>query len=727
MAAWWHRLRVLPARRRREPRTFRRVLRFGGEQLESRQLLAVVDLMTAGVALLPSATMRENGTDVAGFAFNKGVASVSEHGTADTFTVVLTAQPEFDVVLTLTSADVGEVTVNPAALTFTPADWATPQTVTVTGGDDDADDGTQYTHVTVSVDRECSDPGFAAVDDRHVIVTTEDDDAAGLLLNKTSADVSENETTGTFTVRLAARPDTNVVLTMISLDPSEATVSPTVLIISPAEWDVPQTVTVTGVDDPLIDGSQSTQVLVNVVDEVSDEKFRTMFRAVHVTTADNDAAALVLSKAAVTVSEAGSTATFTVVLTAKPDVSVTLTAIRSDADEATVSPAVWTVAPEDWDVPQTVTVTGVDDPRIDGDQTTWVTVSVAPSISDSQFIAAEPQAVSVTTTDDDVAGFTLSKSIAIVSETGTTDSFSIVLTAQPESNVTLAVNSSDTGEATASPATLVFTPGGWNLPQTVTITGADDSLRDGDQASLVTVAVEAGQSDDHFGDVLAQTVSVTTTDDDQGWQNPDNPFDVSGNGSVDATDVLLLVNHVNQTSGSPTLPSSPLSPPPYYDVNNDGRCTAFDVLLVINFINNQNGVGVSASSAGEGEGESNETPHSNPAPLNSASEPSGIPSGDVQWVPALQDRPASNPDGLSSAIFSTRGHVSSDPAGPAATTRVVLEPVPVAPTAALDPIDWAVPSRAAEVADDQWIPAVDASLGDWEPGWENPLEPPFAA
>jgi len=66
-------------------------------------------------------------------------------------------------------------------------------------------------------------------------------------------------------------------------------------------------------------------------------------------------------------------------------------------------------------------------------------------------------------------------------------------------------------------------------------------------------------------------------------------------------------------------------------------------------------------------------------------------------------------------------------AEPTATTRAVLEPAPVAPFAALDPEDWAVPSRAAEVADDQWIPAVDASLGDWEPGWENPLESPFAA
>jgi hypothetical protein len=663
----------------------------------------------------------EDGADVAGFAFNKGVASVSEHGSADTFTVVLTAQPDFDVVLTLISADAGEVAVSPAALTFTPADWATPQTVTVTGVDDDTDDGTQYTNVTVSVDRESSDPGFALVDDRHVVVTTEDDDDAGLLLNKTSAGVSENETEDTFTVRLTARPDSNVVLTVIGLDPGEATVSPTVLIISPAEWDVPQTVTVTGVDDPRIDGSQSTQVIVSVADEVSDEKFRTKFQPVYVTTADNDAAGLVLSKSALTVSEAGSADTFTVVLTAQPDVSVTLTAIRSDADEATVSPAVWTVAPEDWDVPRTVTVTGVDDPRIDGDQTTWVTVSVAPIISDSQFIAVEPQAVSATTTDDDVAGFTLSKSIAVVSETGTTDSFSVVLTAQPESNVTLVVDSSDTGEAAASPGALVFTPGGWNLPQTVTITGADDSLRDGDQSSLVTIAVEPGQSDQDFGDVPAQTVSVTTTDDDQGWQNPDNPFDVSGDGSVDAADVLLLVNYVNGTAGSPTLPSPPVSPPPYYDVNDDGRCTAFDVLLVINFINNQNEVGVSAGSAGEGEGESLELPGSNTVPFDSTSKPSGDSSGEVQWFPAPLVRPSAVPELSLDAGFSLGMRQPGEVLNSVIAAQ--LSPVPASdlPVRAADPSMSARPSRLTVLAASRPVQTLEATFEDWEQGVEDDL------
>ncbi|MFL3016316.1 MAG: hypothetical protein ACJZ2F_02110 [Acidimicrobiales bacterium] len=69
------------------------------------------------------------------------------------------------------------------------------------------------------------------------------------------------------------------------------------------------------------------------------------------------------------------------------------------------------------------------------------------------------QTVSATTTDNDVAGFTIAQSggSTSVAETGTTDTFTVVLNAQPASNVVIAISSSDTTEATLS-GTLTFTP-----------------------------------------------------------------------------------------------------------------------------------------------------------------------------------------------------------------------------------------------------------------------------
>ena len=50
-----------------------------------------------------------------------------------------------------------------------------------------------------------------------------------------------------------------------------------------------------------------------------------------------------------------------------------------------------------------------------------------------------------------------------------------------DTDVTVAVSSSDTGEATVSPATLTFTEANWNTAQTVTVTGVNDTDIDGHQ------------------------------------------------------------------------------------------------------------------------------------------------------------------------------------------------------------------------------------------------------
>ena len=94
-------------------------------------------------------------------------------------------------------------------------------------------------------------------------------------------------------------------------------------------------------------------------------------------------------------------------------------------------------------------VTGVDDQFDDGDQVTTITVSVDAANSDDAFDLLPAQTVSATTIDDDGAGFTVVESggSTTVNETGTTDDFTVVLDAQPTSDVVIDVTSADTGEA----------------------------------------------------------------------------------------------------------------------------------------------------------------------------------------------------------------------------------------------------------------------------------------
>ncbi|GIR37547.1 MAG: hypothetical protein CM15mP49_29320 [Actinomycetota bacterium] len=127
-----------------------------------------------------------------------------------------------------------------------------------------------------------------------------------------------------------------------------------------------------------------------------------------------------------------------------------------------------------------MTVTGVDDDLVDGTITSTVTVSVIDAASDNNFDAVADQTVSVSTTDDDVAGFTVSEpdGSTTVTEAGDTDTFTVVLNAQPDSDVVLSITSSDTGEATVT-SSLTFTSANWDTAQVVTVTGVDDDLIDG--------------------------------------------------------------------------------------------------------------------------------------------------------------------------------------------------------------------------------------------------------
>ena len=65
-------------------------------------------------------------------------------------------------------------------------------------------------------------------------------------------------------------------------------------------------------------------------------------------------------------------------------------------------------------------------------------------------------------------------------------------------------------------SSLTFTTGNWNTAQTVTVTGVDDNLIDGNQTTTITLSVDDANSDNNFDPLADQTVSVTTTDDGRG-------------------------------------------------------------------------------------------------------------------------------------------------------------------------------------------------------------------
>src|SRR5262249_32003643 len=144
-----------------------------------------------------------------------------------------------------------------------------------------------------------------------------------------------------------------------------------------------------------------------------------------------------------------------------------------------------------WNVPQTVTVTGVDDNVQDGNIAYAVVTGFCVS-TDPNYSGLDPANVAVTNTDNDVAGATVSPVARLTtSAAGGTPTFPVMLTTHPIATVTTPLSSSPTAEGSVLPASLVFTAANWNVAQTVTVTGVDDQVKDGDIAYTIVTGAAA--------------------------------------------------------------------------------------------------------------------------------------------------------------------------------------------------------------------------------------------
>ena len=197
-----------------------------------------------------------------------------------------------------------------------------------------------------------------------VAVTNTDNDSAGITVTPTAGlTTTEAGGTATFTVVLNTQPTADVTIALSSSDTTEGTVAPASLTFTTANWNVAQTVTVTGVDDAVDRRRRRLHDRDGAGDEHRPELQRRQCRptsrsATPTTTAPG---ITVTPTAGLTTTEAGGTATFTVVLNTQPTADVTIALSSSDTTEGTVSPASLTFTTANWNVAQTVTVTGVDD------------------------------------------------------------------------------------------------------------------------------------------------------------------------------------------------------------------------------------------------------------------------------------------------------------------------------------------------------------------------------
>jgi len=128
----------------------------------------------------------------------------------------------------------------------------------------------------------------------------------------------------------------------------------------------------------------------------------------------------------------------------------------------------------------------------------------------------------------------------VTSEAGGTASFTVKLDTQPTGNVTIGLSSSDTQEGRIGSSSLRFTNKNWAAPQTVTITGVNDGVGDGDAVYSI-ITSPAVSTDLSYNGMNGADVSVTNKENIVNWyvtgsfSGAGRTYDVAGNVSIPET------------------------------------------------------------------------------------------------------------------------------------------------------------------------------------------------
>lgn len=443
------------------------------------------------------------------------------------------------------------------ALTFNPGETTKNVIVTVKGDFLVEDDENFFLNIAATTN--------ATVTDNQGLFTIRDDDTAGITVTESggATNVTEGGATDTFTVVLDSEPANNVVITL-TRETEDILLSIAELTFTPDNWATPQTVTVTANNDALDEELETSNISFAV--DSTDPNYEA-FVVADLTTniVDNDLAGVSVD-GVVAIAEGGATGTYTIVLTTLPADTVTITLATADG-ETTAAPSPLTFTVANWNTPQEVTVTAVDDLIAEGNHIGVITHTATSADPDYNAIAVLDMNAAIT--DDDTAGVTITQSggNTAISEDGTTDTYEVVLSSPPTATVTISI-ATDTQLETSS-ATLSFTTTNWNTPQTVTVNAVDDDDVEGLHNATITHTVTS--ADALYNGLAVSAVTVAIEDNDH---EGDGTFDVSlmaGNDfqAIEGTTVRLTATLSNPGDLVLTYQWSQVSGPSATIINGD--------------------------------------------------------------------------------------------------------------------------------------------------------------
>ncbi|MBF2063463.1 MAG: DUF11 domain-containing protein [Calothrix sp. C42_A2020_038] len=189
-----------------------------------------------------------------------GNTTVAEGGATDTYTIVLNSRPTSDVTITLNPGT--QLSTGANTLIFTNANWNVAQTVTVSAIDDAIVEGNHTGTITHTVTS--ADTKYNGINVASVTAAITDNDIAGVTITQSGGNtaVIEGGATDTYTIVLNSQPTSDV---NITLNPgTQLSTGANTLTFTNANWNVAQTVTVSAIDDAIVEGNHTGAIMHTV-------------------------------------------------------------------------------------------------------------------------------------------------------------------------------------------------------------------------------------------------------------------------------------------------------------------------------------------------------------------------------------------------------------------------------------------------------------------------------
>ena len=331
-----------------------------------------------------------------------------------------------------------------------------------------------------------------------------------------STSVSETGTT-TGTVTVPTNVSSDLIVNLASNDTGEATVPATVTIPKDANT---VKFTIAGVDDLEIDGDQTPLITASAEGYTAG--------SATVTVTDDDVAGITVFPQSIAMTE-GAAGSYSIKLNTIPTSVVNLSVVPADG-QCTVMPASTALADT---AAVTITVIATDDTDIEGNHTCTITHTVTTDDQDYTNVSVANVSASITDNERYVK-ITQSDGSSSVTEAGNTDTFDVVLSAEPTSDVTITVTPDS--QITVDQNTLTFNGDNWRTAQTVTMTAVDDK--------------------DDEADVHSSTIGLSISGENNGFQV------VEVDGTVATHFSVSIADNDSSPTPLPVEPSPTVTTPP---------------------------------------------------------------------------------------------------------------------------------------------------------------------